>query len=167
VLVSAQQLSTYQDPSGFFTISYPSNWIADPLDNGGIMFRAPQETFNDVYEINTALTVSVNSLPSLTGSLQDLTDYKLQIVAPGAEQTIIESENTTLAGKPAYMVVKEQKYQYAGLVDIGMGDEQKLMEVWAINNDKWYDITFMAPTEKYESYFPIIHSMIDSFRILA
>jgi hypothetical protein len=127
---------------------------------------SPQETFSDVYDTNAAVTVSVNRLPSLFNSLQDLTDYKLNITAPGAEQTIIESKNTTLAGKPAHMTVKDQKYQFAGILDIGMGDEQKLMEVWTINNDKWYDITFMAPIDKYESYLPIIQPMIDSFRIL-
>jgi hypothetical protein len=33
-----QQWSTYQDPSGIFAISYPSNWIPTPGNDGGIMF---------------------------------------------------------------------------------------------------------------------------------
>lgn len=163
---AASSPNTYTDPLGFFTLQYPPGWIIEPMKSGSVMFRAPQETFSDVYDINAAVTVSVNGLPSLTNSLQDLTDYKLKITAPmGAEQTIIESKNTTLSGKPAHMTVKEQKYQYAGIVDIGMGDEQKLMEIWTINNDKWYDITYMAPIDKYESYLPIIQPMINSFHI--
>jgi hypothetical protein len=127
------------------------------------MFRAPSETFSDAYDVNAAVSISVNNLPSLANFLQDLTDFKLNIAAP-FEQTIIESKNTTLAGNPAYMTVKEQT---SSMVDIGMGSEQKIMEIWTIDNNKWYNIMYLAPADKYEQYFPIVHSMIDSFIVAA
>jgi hypothetical protein len=128
------------------------------------MFRAPSETFSDAYDVNAAVTVSINNLPSLSNSLQDLTDYKLRITISGFDQTMIESKNTTLANRPAHMTVKEQE---SSIIDIGMGSEQKIMEVWTIYDDKWYNIMFVAPADRYETYFPVVHSMIDSFHIIS
>jgi hypothetical protein len=92
------------------------------------------------------------------------TDYKLKITISGFDQTMIESKNTTLANSPAHMTVKEQE---SSIIDIGMGSEQKIMEVWTIYDDKWYNIMFVAPADRYETYFLVVHSMIDSFRIIS
>jgi hypothetical protein len=74
-----QQWSTYQDPSRTFMISYPSNWISDPTENGSKTFWAPSETFSDKYEINAAVTVSGMGLTSQANTPQALTDDRLQI----------------------------------------------------------------------------------------
>ena len=44
----------------------------------------------------------------------------------------------------------------------------KLMafEVWTVKGDKWYDVLFVAPVEKYAQYFPIAQQMINSFQVL-
>jgi hypothetical protein len=58
------------------------------------------------------------------------------------------------------MTVKEQE---SSIIDIGMGSEQKIMEVWTIYDDKWYNIIFVGLADRV----PVVHSMIDSFHIIA
>jgi hypothetical protein len=58
------------------------------------------------------------------------------------------------------MTVKEQE---SSIIDIGMGSEQKIMEVWTIYDDKWYinHVCWAC------GQVPVVHSMIDSFHIIA
>ena len=58
-------------------ISYPSNWISVPGNDGSIMFRAPAESFSDNY-VNAAVLVMSESLPSQSNTLQALTEHKLK-----------------------------------------------------------------------------------------
>jgi hypothetical protein len=37
------------------------------------------------------------------------------------------------------------------LVDIGMGSNQTMLEVWTVKDGIWYHITFMAPADKVSS----------------
>jgi hypothetical protein len=39
------------------------------------------------------------------------------------------------------------------------------MEIWTVHGDKWYNIEFIAPTDKYESYLPIVMKMIGTLVI--
>lgn len=154
-----QQWSTYRDPSGIFAISYPPNWISDPIEDGLKTFRAPAETFSDRYEINAAVSVSGMGLPSQANTLQALTDHRLQM-----SPNVIQSQATTLAGLPAHMIMKELSLS-PFLVDIGMGSNQMMLEVWTVKDSMWYHITFMTPADKFHQYLPIAQQMIDSFQI--
>ena len=156
-----QQWSTYQDPSGTFTISYPASWISDQSESGTIMFTAPAETFSDRYDINAGVSVYSSSLPSMSNTLQAFTEYKLRTPFPGS--TIIQSQETTLAGLPAHMVVKETSIP---LIDIGMGSKVIMLEVWTVKGDKSYSILYNTPVDKFEQYLPVAQQMINSFKIL-
>lgn len=144
-----------------FVISYPSNWISDAIEEGSKTFRAPPETFSDRYEINAAVSVSNMGLPSQANTLQALTDYRLQI-----SPNIIQSQATTLAGLPAHMIMRELSLSSV-LLDISMGSNQMMLEVWAVKDGIWYHITFMTPADKFQQYLPIAQQMINSFQILA
>jgi hypothetical protein len=74
-----QQWLTYRDPGGTFAVSYPSGWISVPGQNGGMMFRAPAESFSDNY-VNAAVLVKSDPLPSVTNTLQAMTEYKLKAI---------------------------------------------------------------------------------------
>jgi hypothetical protein len=140
-------------------ISYPSNWISDPTDDGSKTFRTPSETFSDKYEINAAVTVSGMGLPTQANTLQALTDHRLQI-----SPNIIQSQATTLAGLPAHMIMRELSLS-PFLVDIGMGSNQRMLEEWTVKDGIWYHITFKA--DKFQQYLPIAQQMINSFQILS
>jgi hypothetical protein len=142
-------------------ISYPSNWISDPTEDGSISLRAPSETFSDKYDINAGVSAYSNSLPSISNTLQAVTEFKLKMPIPGS--TIIQSQGTTMAGLPAHMIVKEISIPW---VDIGMGSKQLMLDVWTVKGDKWYGVLYTAPVDKFEQYYPIALQMINSFQIL-
>ena len=105
--VQQQQWLTYREPGGTFMISYPSNWISVPGENGGIMFKAPAETFSDS-DVNAAVLIMSDTLPSMTNTLQAMTEYKLKSYSvPSPNDKVILSQGTSLAGLPAHMVIVE------------------------------------------------------------
>jgi hypothetical protein len=122
------------------------------------MFRAPAETFSDKYDINAAVSAHSNSLPSLSNTLQALTESKLRNA-----QNVIQSQGTTLSGLPAHMTLKTISIPW---MDMGMGANQMMLEVWTVKGDKWYGILFVAPADKFEQYYPIAQQMINSFQVL-
>jgi hypothetical protein len=161
-----QQWSTYQDPSGIFAISYPSNWIPTPGNDGGIMFRAPAETFSDKY-VNAAVLVKSDTLPSLTNTLQAMTEYKLKSYSVSTpDDKLIQSQGTSLAGLPAHMVIV-QFLSVGNFLDLWEMAKLMALEEWTVKDDKSYSILYITPVEKFEQYLPIAQQMINSFRILS
>jgi hypothetical protein len=69
------------------------------------MFRAPAETFSDKY-VNAAVLVKSDTLPSLTNTLQAMTEYKLKSYSVSTpDDKLIQSQGTSLAGLPTHMVI--------------------------------------------------------------
>jgi hypothetical protein len=72
-------------------------------------------------------------------------------------RTILESEPTTIAGNtPAYKVVYSEKVS---------GTLSKIMEVYAVNRDKGYIMSYFTDTAIYDKYLPIVQKMIDSLNV--
>jgi hypothetical protein len=137
---------------------------AEQVEPSLVVFRAPKETYNDVYDLNAWLSVSSSPLPSTTKSLEDLTTSRVGYWQKGigSPTEIRESSSTILAGLPAYRVVVDESI--VGY-DIGMGTHVKNMEIWTVHGDKRYIVGYTAPTEKYESYLPVIMKMIGTLEI--
>ena len=159
-----QQWSTYRDPTGTFAVSYPTNWVSDQGESG-IRFKAPAETFSDNY-VNAAVLIMSDTLPSVTNTLQDMTEYKLKSYSVSTpDDKLILSQGTSLAGLPAHMVVVEFLNVGTFLDLWGIG-KLKALEVWTVKGDKSYSILYITPVEKFEQYLPIAQQMINSFRII-
>jgi hypothetical protein len=164
--VQQQQWSTYRDPIGIFGISYPSNWVSDQGESGSIRFKAPAETFSDNY-VNAAVLIISDTLPSVTNTLQAMTEYKLKgYSVPSPNDKLIQSQGTSLAGLPAHMVVVEFLNVGTFLDLWGIG-KLKALEEWTVKDDKSYSILYITPVEKFQQYLPIAQQMIDSFQILS
>ncbi len=91
------------------------------------------------------------------------TAFKMS-VQKGFGGDLIESKDTTLGGNPAHMVTEEMNPKFA---DSKMGSNVKALEIWTIGNEgdnRWYDIIFMAPADKYDQYLPIVQKMSNSFQ---
>jgi hypothetical protein len=154
----------YDNSTYGFKMLVPLNWAEmDVPESTGITcaFQAPSETLADTYQLNAVLHVTVVNLPTTNNSLDDLTQLKLRFNFPGENDKIIQSGPTMLANSPAYLSVKES----SAMIDIGMGNSQKQMEIWTIYGDKWYVISFAAPIDKYDQYLPMAEKMINSFEI--
>ena len=155
---------TYSDPVGGFQIQYPSGWKAIPVETIAIStveITAPPETFVDLYDKNAVVKITAIKLPSERKTLEQLTDYKLIYLTnfmPG--YAIVDSNTSNIAGLPAYKVVYK-----SSVGEIGMGMNQKVLEVWTIHGDKWYDIIYIAPVEKYDKYLPVVNEMTNTLQI--
>jgi hypothetical protein len=67
---------------------------------------------------------------------------------------ILQSEPITIAGNTqAYKVVYSEKVS---------GILSKIMEVYAVNKDKGYIMSYFADTTIYDKYLPIVQKLIDS-----
>jgi hypothetical protein len=74
-------------------------------------------------------------------------------------RTILESEPTTIAGNTsAHKVVYTEKVS---------GTLSKIMEIYAVNEDKGYIMTYLAFTDIYEKYLPTALKMAGSLDVTA
>jgi hypothetical protein len=129
------------------------------------MFRAPAETFSDKY-VNAAVLVKSDTLPSLTNTLQAMTEYKLKSYSVSTpDDKLIQSQGTSLAGLPAHMVIV-QFLSVENFLDLWEMAKLMALEVWTVKDDKSYSILYITPVEKFEQYLPIVQQMINSFQIL-
>jgi hypothetical protein len=69
----------------------------------------------------------------------------------------LSTNSSTLAGKPAYMLIGTYQNPSVGL--------QKLMEIGMINGDTAYSVQYIADAPQYSDYLPTVQKMIDSLVI--
>lgn len=101
--------------------------------------------------------------PNMTGTLNLLTKQNLAL----ANQTLanfqlIKSYGTTFAGNPAHKIV--YSFTEPSLVTPSEFVFQS-MNIWTINGDKKYTISYSQPVEEYPTYLGIVQHMVDSFEI--
>jgi hypothetical protein len=102
--------------------------------------------------------------PNMTGALNLLTKQNLAL----ANQTLanfqlIKSYGTTFAGNPAHKIV--YSFTEPSLVTPSEFVFQS-MNIWTINGDKKYTISYSQPVEEYPTYLGIVQHMVDSFEII-
>lgn len=101
--------------------------------------------------------------PNMIGTLNLLTKQNLAL----ANQTLanfqlIKSYGTTFAGNPAHKIV--YSFTEPSLVTPSEFVFQS-MNIWTINGDKKYTISYSQPVEEYPTYLGIVQHMVDSFEI--
>lgn len=106
---------------------------------------------------------SLSDDPNMTGTLKLLTKQNLAL----ANQTLanfllIKSYGTTFAGNPAHKIV--YSFTEPSLVTPSEFVFQS-MNLWTINGDKKYTISYSQPVEEYPTYLGIVQHMVDSFEI--
>jgi hypothetical protein len=130
------------------------------------MFIAPSETFSDKY-VNAAVLVKSDRLPSVTNTLQAMTEDKLKSYSVSTpDDKLIQSQGTSLAGSPAHMVVV-QFLNVENFLDLWGIGKLMALEEWTVKGDKSYSILYITPVEKFDQYYPIAQQMINSFQILS
>ena len=129
------------------------------------MFRAPPETFSDQY-VNAAILVKSDRLPSVTNTLQAMTEYKLRCFSVSTpDDKLIQSQGTSLSGSPAHMVVV-QFLKVVNFLDLWGIGKLMALEEWTVKDGRLYSILYITPKEKFEQYLSIAQRMINSFQIL-
>ncbi len=160
---SVQSLSNdsvleYESPAHGIRIQYPDGWqimIESPSNSSlSLRFNSPLENDNDTYRENVLFeinTISNNTAlynytsAAITSYLESYPDLKFSEVS---------STNLTNAAIPAYKLVASHTQ-----------DALDFMQIFAINEDKVYTITYTSETTRYSTYLPIIEEMINSFEV--
>jgi hypothetical protein len=152
-------LSIYKNSTYGVTIKYPNEWSIDETggiddnDTNIVTFSSPNQNDHATVEIHQDKPDEENSdissyLTSETPSYNDLDDFK-----------VIESNtNSLLAGNNAYKLI----YTYTD-----GGTTYKDMEIGTIVGDKAFYIAYDVEESTFDSYLPIVQTMIDSFEVTA
>ena len=118
------------------------------------MFSSPKESEDDTFR--AAVNVVVQDLSSMSMTLEELTDHMKDYLAK-ANATIERSGSETLGGKSGYLLVVTGK----------RGElELKMMQIYAVANNRAYIISYTAEVDKYDKYLEEAEKMIKSFEIL-
>ncbi|BAY18166.1 TPR repeat-containing serine/threonine protein kinase [Anabaenopsis circularis NIES-21] len=137
-------------------INYPENWSVQATPNAVtqdiVTFLSPKQS--DADQFPEILTIRVEPLSSTLDESKDLFIREVKNTIDDAQ--IESSHETTLANKRANQLV------FTGKSDTG---RLKSLQVWTLQNDNAYIITYTANLEDYQKFLPIVEKMIQSFVI--
>lgn len=161
-----EEWSLYQNVTYGVRMLYPSNWTQQNMTEAGnddrfilvSKFFSPEDAdgyFADV-------TIAIDDMPQST-NIQGYRSQSIDIYRqdPNFEDFQLLSSsigNFTLAGMPAYAF--EITY-----TDPEFGP-QNVLEVGRIFDNRVYYIQYFADPPIYQTYFPIVERMIESFQIM-
>ena len=140
--------TTYENPTFGIRIQYPSDW--GRLDLSFLEASADID-FYPLDDTSGAkdVRIQVKTLPSQNMTLEQYTNTQIESI----EGQILESNATTLAGMEAHQLI---------FTNIGL----KTMQVWTLQDDKVYTITYVAEEEDFENDLQVARRMIESFGII-
>lgn len=174
-----KETSQYVNPTHGIKIDYPSDWKPVERANNGyhmlnvvVEFLQPEQ--NEYY--NQTISASHNSLrisvedygSFLEKSHANNTESPLQIIGDKRIGSIGLScpgfdlksymRNATLSGSPAYEISLDYTY---------LGNNKEATEIWTLKDNKVYILNYVANEKLYDSTFPVVKKMFESFKITA
>jgi eukaryotic-like serine/threonine-protein kinase len=150
----------YADRDRRIRIKYPPNWQSENIANivtGELaLFRSPRQNSSDRYREN--ISIRVEKLINQQMTLADYTQSSIaEITQYYRDIKITESRLTTLANKPANLVV------YSGKDENSLAIEN--LEIWTIDRGKAYILTYKAEPERYQEFLATAMTTIKSFEL--
>lgn len=143
---------TCELPAYGIKINYPSNWLR--IEQGlkpslVVIFTSPMENSSDTLLKSVGISSYTITNVKLEQFIQEaISDLKKR----NHDLSVIESGPNKLAGQEAYKIV----------FDLG---GKRYMAIVTRKENKAYQIMYVAEPAKYDSYFPIVQKMLDSFEI--
>lgn len=153
---SQDEFKPYENTKLKLSIQYPSSWQKEERLNDFVTFVAP---IVDSSQYKSPAGLGISSLSVTNVSLNTIAKVHLKNMSNNLKDfQLIESSDTVLAdNRPA------KKITFTALD----GEEKKqALQLITKNNDKVYLITYKAYLDKYEQYFPIIQTMLNSLIFL-
>jgi len=153
---SQDDFKPYENTKLKLSIQYPSSWQKEERLNDFVTFVAP---IVDSSHYKSPAGLGISSLSVSNVSLNTIAKVHLKNMSNNLKDfQLIESSDTVLAdNRPA------KKITFTALD----GEEKKqALQLITKNNDKVYLITYKAYVDKYEQYFPIIQTMLNSLIFL-
>jgi hypothetical protein len=167
---SGSNFTNYTNPQFGFSLLYPSDWVSEEIPPGANLtyltsFSPPASEFGEFVFVY----VAVKNLTSNNASLKQFADQEISLLerppavtSPTEDtsaRTILESGPAIVAGNTsAHKVVYTEKIS---------GSLSKIMEVYTVEDNKGYILTYLAYTDIYDKYLPIAQKIVDSLNLIA
>lgn len=153
----ADDLVTFEDQGLGLAIKYPSNWERSKIGQDQVTFIAPRESESPSFPAGLGIRSHNITPPDFT--LDAIADEIIKDLERDTQDfTLLSSRRSELNDLDAYEI------SFSATDD----DEAKrtAMQIIVQPENLVYIITYKAYPEKYESYLPIIQSMLDSLIFL-
>jgi len=155
---------TYKNDAYGFIVQYPLDWQkqqGQPGDNIIVTFTSPLEDSQDKF--TETFNVGIEDLTFPNYPLDKYSESamgQLKSVFPEFRLEHLDA-NASLSGYPAY------KIDYTYVINTQEGPIKiKNLQVWTINGNNAYILTFGMESSKYFDYSPLIDDIINSFKLV-
>ena len=167
--------STYNNREHGFEIQYPSDWqkieFSRGVERGGrniiINFLSLSEASSDKFRAYMIVEIANLQPPQpLTGYVnQQISDYKKMFHGFKLIESTSSSSSNSINGSH---VIHNSDLPYSKVVfryDDSMAEEIQVMELYFLNKNRIYILSFHSEASGYGNYLTKIQEMVDSFRI--
>ncbi len=156
-LVSGNLLA-YESPDYGIRTQYPEGWeiLIQRTSNSSISLRfdSPPENDTDNFRENVLFVIDTISNNTALSNFTSAAVTSYLEKYPDLEFREVSSTNLTNNTIPAYKLVASRTQ-----------DGLDFMQIFAIQDDKVYTITYSSERTRYSTYLPIIERVIDSFEV--
>jgi photosystem II reaction center protein PsbP len=156
-LVSGNLLA-YESPDYGIRTQYPEGWeiLIQRTSNSSISLRfdSPPENDTDNFRENVLFVIDTISNDTALSNFTSTAVTSYLERYPDLEFSEVSSTNLTNNTIPAYKLVATRAQ-----------DGLDFMQIFAIQDDKVYTITYSSERTRYYTYLPIIERVIDSFEV--
>jgi len=145
---------TYQDTKDKFKIDYSSDWVKK--DRTGDYSVGFLNSIGDSFQDNVVIIVQDLTIyqPMDLKKYTELSLTQVESIIP--EYDFISIEDVEISRSPARKIV------YMGRMS---QEDLKWMQVWTLDDNKAYVITYTAKVDSYADSIDVVEKMIDSFEI--
>jgi eukaryotic-like serine/threonine-protein kinase len=144
---------TYENADYGIEMEYPDNWELEKIEDpfGTIARFYPQKEQQE--DVSTEVTIEVEKIGSNT-SLDEYTRGAIgKITKYLPEAKIIDSQEIKLENQPAHQIIYTGKNRDRNVT-------KKYLQVWILEKDRAYIMTYVAPEDKYQDFIETVEEMI-------
>ena len=154
--LSAEDFKIFEDSLQRFIVSYPSNWelITQNYQNQVINgFLAPVDSQNDTFRENLNIIVETYSSPIQLDNYYQMNINQLKAFP---DIQFLGNYDGFVSEIPSKILI------YSRLLN---GKNLTFSQVFLVQGNKGYILTFTAESNKYQAYQPLFQQMMDRFRL--
>jgi hypothetical protein len=153
----------YNNPSLGINIQYPSNWEKIEQDDDYVRFSSPYESDQDTLQESFVINIQYLPFQNMFSLKEFIFDPKEGFIAHSTRDVtdfkILSSEPMTVSNMPAYKLIFTETQSINGIPHY-----YKNMNIFLLKNDKVYILEYYAEPSTFNTYFPIINIMLNSFK---
>lgn len=153
---SIEDFKIFEDSAQKFSVSYPSNWeqitqnYQNQIING---FLAPYDNQNDTFRENLNVIVETYQSPI---QLDNYYQWNINQLKAFPDIQILGNYDALVSGVPSKILIYSRSQS---------GKNLTFSQVFLVQGNTGYILTFTAESAKYQAYQPIFQQIMDRFRL--